>query len=66
MEASILSQIITGFGPAGAFVGYLIWQQMRRDKIDTERVQTDVKLATALERLTATIENNRASRRGDQ
>ena len=65
MEPAILSQIITGFGPAGAFVGYLIWQQMRRDKIDTERVQTDVKLATALERLTATIEQNR-TRRGDQ
>lgn len=66
LESTILSQIITGFGPAGAFVAYLIWQQMRRDKIDTERVQTDVKLATALERLAATIQQGRPPRRGDQ
>lgn len=55
MEASIISQIITGFGPAGAFVGYLIWQQMRRDKIDRERIETDVQLATALANLTNAI-----------
>lgn len=66
MEASILSQIITGFGPAGAFVGYLIWQQMRRDKIDTDRVATDVKLATALERLASKIDPTGPNRRGDQ
>ena len=57
MEASILSQIITGFGPAGAFVAYLIWQQMRRDKIDHERIETDKELATALANLTNAITN---------
>lgn len=57
MEASIISQIITGFGPAGAFVGYLIWQQMRRDKIDQERIATDKQLAAALATLTAAIEH---------
>ena len=61
MEASIISQIITGFGPAGAFVGYLIWQQMRRDKIDHERIETDKQLAAALATLTAAI-----SHRGSQ
>lgn len=57
MEASILSQIITGFGPAGAFVAYLIWQQMRRDKIDHDRIETDKELATALANLTTAINN---------
>lgn len=61
MEASILSQIITGFGPAGAFVGYLIWQQMRRDKIDHERIETDKALAIALANLTNAI-THRAAR----
>lgn len=55
METAILSQIITGFGPAGAFVGYLIWQQMRRDKIDADRIDTDKALATALANLTNAI-----------
>lgn len=60
MEASLLSEIITSFGPAGAFVGYLIWQQMRRDKIDLDRVETDKELATALANLTNAINNGRA------
>lgn len=55
MEASILSQVITGFGPAGAFVAYLIWQQMRRDAIDKERIEADKELATALANLTNAI-----------
>lgn len=55
MEPTILSQIITGFGPAGAFVAYLIWQQMRRDKIDHDRIETDKELASALATLTSAI-----------
>lgn len=62
MEASILSQIITGFGPAGAFIGYLIWQQMRRDKIDHERIETDKELSAALATLTAAISHSAQSR----
>lgn len=58
MDQTVLSQIITNFGPAGSFVGYLIWQQMRRDKIDQERVETDKELATALANLTNAINNN--------
>jgi hypothetical protein len=58
MDQTVLSQIITSFGPAGSFVGYLIWQQMRRDKIDQERVETDKELATALANLTNAINNN--------
>ena len=57
MEASILSQIITGFGPAGSFVGYLIWQQMRRDKIDQDRIEADKQLAAALATLTVVIDH---------
>jgi hypothetical protein len=56
MEASIISQIITGFGPTGAFVGYLIWQQMRRDAIDRERVEADRELASALATLKTVID----------
>jgi hypothetical protein len=56
MEASIISQVITGFGPTGAFVGYLIWQQMRRDKIDSERIDADRALATALATLKTVID----------
>jgi hypothetical protein len=57
MEASIISQIITGFGPAGAFVGYLIWREMRRDRIDSDRIETDKLLAATLATLTAAIEH---------
>ncbi|MGV3511906.1 MAG: hypothetical protein ACO1OX_07860 [Novosphingobium sp.] len=59
MEPTLLSQIVANFGPAGAFVSYLIWQQMRRDKIDQERVETDKALATALANLTNAINNER-------
>lgn len=56
MEASILSEIIKGFGPAGAFVAYLIWSQMRRDTLDKDRLDADKELASALARLTSAIE----------
>jgi hypothetical protein len=56
MEASIISEIITGFGPTGAFVGYLIWQQMRRDAIDRDRIDADRELATALATLKTVID----------
>lgn len=60
MEATILSQIISGFGPAGAFVSYLIWSQMRRDAIDKIRLEADKELASALATLTETIKSWRA------
>lgn len=56
MEPTIISQIITGFGPTGAFVGYLIWQQMRRDTIDRDRIEADRELATALATLKTVID----------
>lgn len=56
MEASIISQLITGFGPTGAFVGYLVWQQMRRDAIDRDRIEADLKLAETLAKIQAFIE----------
>jgi hypothetical protein len=59
MEASIISEIITGFGPTGAFVGYLIWQQMRRDAIDRDRIEADRELATALATLKTVIDGIR-------
>lgn len=59
MEASIISSIITGFGPTGAFVGYLIWQQMRRDAIDRDRIEADLKLAEALATLKTVIDGQK-------
>lgn len=56
MEASIISSIITGFGPTGAFVGYMIWRDMRRDAIDRERIDADVGLASALATLKTVID----------
>lgn len=56
MESTIISQVITGFGPTGAFVGYLIWQQMRRDAIDRERIEADRQLASALATLKTVID----------
>jgi predicted acylesterase/phospholipase RssA len=57
MEQSIILEIIAKFGSAGAFVGYLIWQQMRRDKIDQERIEADKELAGALAALKTIIDS---------
>lgn len=43
------------FGFSGLFVGYLIWRDTRRDKIDKERIEADKALATSLALLDATI-----------
>lgn len=59
MEQSILIDIITKFGSAGAFVAYLIWQQMRRDGIDRERIEADKQLAGILASLKTLIEGQR-------
>lgn len=57
MEPTILSEIITSFGPAGGFVAYLIWSQMRRDAIDRDRIEADKLMAASIAALTETIKS---------
>jgi hypothetical protein len=43
----------------GLFVGYLIWKDLRADKIARERLEADKALATALALLEATVKGRR-------
>jgi F0F1-type ATP synthase membrane subunit b/b' len=47
------------FGVMGLFVGYLIWKDLRADKIARERLEADKALATALALLEATVKGRR-------
>lgn len=44
------------FGPMGLLVAYLMWREIRTEKLARERLETDKALAAAMALLTATIQ----------
>jgi len=44
------------FGPMGLLVAYLMWREIRAEKLARERLETDKALAAAMALLTATIQ----------
>lgn len=55
MPADVLN-LAGQFGPMGLLVAYLMWRDLRTDKLARERVETDKALAAAMAILTATIQ----------
>jgi hypothetical protein len=57
--ASQIIQLAGDFGPMGLFVGYLVWAQMRREKLDKDRIDADKALATSLALLEQAVRGRR-------
>lgn len=53
-------QLAGQFGPMGLMVAYLIWKDLRAERIEEKRVEADKELASSLALLTAAI-NGRAN-----
>lgn len=47
--------LLAGSGPTGLIIGYLIWRELRQDKLSEKRIEADEKLAVSLALLTAAI-----------
>jgi hypothetical protein len=60
MGASELLGLAGQFGPMGLFVGYLIWRELRNEKLSRDRIETDKSIATAMALLTAAINGMRS------
>ena len=56
MTATDLLPLASQFGPMGLFVGYLIWRELRTEKLSRDRIDTDKALAASMALLTAAIE----------
>lgn len=54
-----ISALAGHFGPAGLVVGYLVWRELRADRLAEKRIAADTQLATALALLDATIRGGR-------
>lgn len=55
MGASELVTLATNFGGMGLLFGYVVWRDLRRDKLDQARIDADKSLATALALLEAAV-----------
>lgn len=62
MDPAILAQLAAQFGPMGLLVGYLIWREQRRDKIDTARIEADVEMARAINTLSVKLDGMSSGR----
>jgi hypothetical protein len=60
MAANELLGLAGQFGPMGLFVGYLIWRELRNEKLSRDRIETDKAIATAMALLTAAINGMRS------
>lgn len=55
MGASELAVLAGQFGPLGLFIGYLMWREIRNEKLSRDRIESDKALATSLALLEATV-----------
>ena len=55
MAIADLLQLAGQFGQAGLFIGYLIWRDLRAERLAEKRVEADVDLAKQLALLTAAL-----------
>jgi hypothetical protein len=47
------------FGPMGLLVAYLMWRELRTEKLSRDRIETDKTLAASMALLTAAINGMR-------
>lgn len=55
MGADSVLQLASDFGPMGLMVAYLMWRELRTEKLSKDRIETDKALASAMALLTAAI-----------
>ena len=55
MGADSLLALAGQFGPMGLLVGYLIWRELRTERLSKDRIEADKGLATSLALLEATV-----------
>jgi hypothetical protein len=60
MTPADLLHLAGQFGANGLFIGYLVWKDLRTDKIAEKRIEADKQLASSLSLLTAAV-NGRAN-----
>ena len=56
MGAAEAVQLAGQFGPLGLFIGYLMWREIRNEKLSRERIETDKLVASAMAILAAKID----------
>jgi len=59
MDGAALLELAGQFGVMGLFVGYMIWRELRGEKLARERIEADKALATSLALLEAAIKGRR-------
>lgn len=59
MDAGGFLQLAGQFGPMGLMVGYLVWRELRTEKLAKDRIEADKALATSLALLEATVKGLR-------
>lgn len=59
MPDAALIQVFAQSGSMGLLVFYLMWREVRREKLDRERIEADKALAVALTLLEASIKGLR-------
>lgn len=55
MSTPDILTMVSQLGFTGLFAAYIMWRDIRRDKIDRERIEADKALATSLALLDQTI-----------
>lgn len=58
MTADIVA-IAANYGPPGMLLAYMIWDKVGQNKLAKERIEADLKVATALTLLSARIDHVR-------
>lgn len=56
MSASDLVTLAGQFGPLGLFIGYLMWREIRNEKLARERIETDKLVASTMACLAAKVD----------
>jgi hypothetical protein len=55
MGVDNIVQLASDFGPMGLMVAYLMWRELRTEKLSKDRIETDKALASSMALLTAAI-----------
>lgn len=60
MSAADFVTLAGQFGPLGLFIGYLMWREIRNEKLSRDRIETDKLVASTMALLAAKIDGIRS------
>ena len=52
-------QLASEFGPMGLLVAYLMWRELRNEKLSKDRIETDKAVASSMALLTASVNRSK-------